>query len=417
MQPDAGKTDWMKKTVLFLGSQAISLFGSSLVAYAITWHITLSTQSGTLMTVSILCGFLPLLILSPFTGVWADRYHRKLLIALSDSFTAVVTLLLALVFMAGYKDVWLLFAALALRAVGQAIQLPAVGALLPQIVPDEKLTRVNAVSGSIQSVVMLASPMLSGALLSFASIESIFFIDVATAAVAVFILLALLSVPPHAKAARKQTTGYFADMKSGLQYIRNHSFIRLFLLFGAAFFFLASPVAFLSPLQVTRTFGGDVWRLTAIEVAFSAGMIAGGLAIAAWGGFKNKVHTVVLSCLMFGALTFALGVTPWFWAYLAFMLILGVAMPFYSTPATVLLQQKVEPDYMGRVLSILTMLQSAVMPLGMLVFGPLADTVRIEWMMVVTGLLMLVTGFAMLGSRSLVEAGRPAPAAEKAGGE
>ncbi len=414
---DGLHTDWKKRTTLFLASQAISLFGSSLVAYAITWHITLETQSGTMMTISILCSFLPLLLLSPFTGVWADRYHRKRLVALSDAFTAVVTLALAIVFISGYKALWLLFAALALRAVGQAIQMPAVGAMLPQMVPEDKLTKVNAINGSIQSVVMLASPMLSGALLTLASIESIFFIDVVTAAIAVLIVAAFLKVPPHAKAAQKQTTSHLADMKSGVVYIWNHGFVKLFLLFSAAFFFLASPVAFLSPLQVTRTFGNDVWRLTAIEIAFSVGTAAGGLIIAAWGGFRNKMYTVILACLIFGVLTFALGVTPWFWVYCAFMLVLGIAMPFYGTPATVLLQQKVDPDYMGRVLSILTMMQSSVMPLGMLLFGPMADYVKIEWMMIITGALMFVTGLGILGNKALIQAGKQTKPAENAATE
>ena len=68
---------WDKKVVLFLTTQIISLFGSALVQYAIMWHITLETKSGIMMTVSILCGFLPNFFLSPFAGVWADRYNRN----------------------------------------------------------------------------------------------------------------------------------------------------------------------------------------------------------------------------------------------------------------------------------------------------------------------------------------------------
>lgn len=74
------KTNWKKNISLFLGSQAISLFGSSLVQLAIMWYITLTTQSGVMMTISIICGFLPTFILSPIAGVWADRYNRKTLI-------------------------------------------------------------------------------------------------------------------------------------------------------------------------------------------------------------------------------------------------------------------------------------------------------------------------------------------------
>lgn len=158
-------TNWKKNIKLFLASQTITLLGSSLVQYAITWHITLKTQSGAMMTISILCGMIPTFFLSPFGGVWADRYSRKLLIILSDSLIAIATLILAILFLLGYESLWLLFIISAIRAVGSGIQTPAINALLPSLVPEEHLTRVNAINSSIQSSVWLLSPMASGALL------------------------------------------------------------------------------------------------------------------------------------------------------------------------------------------------------------------------------------------------------------
>jgi DHA3 family macrolide efflux protein-like MFS transporter len=399
--------NWKKNTILFVASQTVSLFGSSLVQYAITWYITLKTQSGLMMTLAIICGFMPTFFLSPFAGVWADRYNRKTLIILSDSMIAAATLVLAILFLSGYDALWLLFVASAIRTFGAGIQTPAVGAFLPQIVPEDKLTKANAANGTIQSMVMLVSPMLSGALLTMATIETIFFIDVVTAAIAVLILLLFLHVPAHAKALERQTISYFSDLRKGFAYIRNHDFVKSFFLFDIFFFILAAPVAFLTPLQVTRSFGSDVWRLTAIEITFSAGMMAGGIIMASWGGFKNKVHTMVLSNFAIGICTFALGLIPVFWIYLAFMTLIGVVMPVFNVPATVLLQQKVEGDFLGRVFGVLGMISSSMMPLGMLVFGPAADFVKIEWLLIGTGLLLVIQSFFMLGSKVLIEAGRP----------
>lgn len=275
---DQVKDKWKKNITLFLGSQTISLFGSSLVQYAIMWYITLNTESGVMMTISIVCGFVPTFILSPIAGVWADRYNRKILIILSDSLIAISTLVLAILFLIGYDELWLLFVMSAVRAIGTGIQTPAVGAILPQLVPEDKLTKVNGTNGSIQALVMLVSPMVSGALLTMASIETIFFIDVITAAIAIFTLLAFLKIPAHAKALQKQTTSYFTDLQEGFSYIRNHDFLKKFFMFFAFFFVLAAPVAFLTPLQVTRSFGNDVWRLTAIEITFAIGMMLGGFS-------------------------------------------------------------------------------------------------------------------------------------------
>lgn len=397
---------WKKDIILFLVSQVISLFGSSLVQYAIMWFITLKTQSGIMMTISIICGFLPTFFLSPFAGVWADRYNRKMLIILADSSIAIATLILAILFLMGYDAMWLLFVTSAIRALGSGVQTPAIGAFLPQLVPEDQLTRINAINGSMHSLIMLVSPMISGALLSVASIETIFFIDVVTAAIAVTILLFLVKVPVHEKALSKQEISYFEDMKKGFDYIKNHDYVRNFFIFCAFFFFLISPVAFLSPLQVTRTFGNDVWRLTAIEITFSIGMMAGGALMASWGGFKNKIHSMTLSVFITGAGTFALGVTPNFWIYLFFMAIIGVVMPIYNTPSTVLLQEKVEPDFLGRVFGVLGMISSSMMPLGMLIFGPVADIIKIEWLLIGTGIALFIQGFFLVGNKVLLEAGK-----------
>jgi len=399
--------EWKKNIILFLASQTISLFGSSLVQYAIMWHITLTTQSGVMMTIALICGFLPTLFLSPFAGVWADRYNRKTLIMLSDSIIALSTLVLAILFLMGYGSLWLLFVTSAIRSLGAAIQIPAIGAFLPQIVPEDKLTKVNATNGSIQAMVMLVSPMLSAALLTMATIETIFFIDVITAAIAVLVLFLFLHVPVHAKAQAKQTTSYFSDMREGFTYIRNHEYIKRFFLFCAVFFFLAAPVAFLTPLQVTRSFGSDVWRLTAIEITFSLGMMVGGVIMASWGGFKNKIHSMTLSTLVIGAGTFALGVIPIFWIYLTIMGLVGIAMPIFNTPSMVLLQEKVDSDFLGRIFGVFGMIASSMMPLGMLLFGPIADIISIEWLLIGTGLLLFIQGFFLLGNKALIEAGKP----------
>ncbi len=403
-----GGDSWKKKIVLFLSSQAISFFGSALVQYAITWYITLETQSGIMMTISIICGFVPMFLISPFAGVWADRFDRKKLVILSDSLIALSTLVTAILFFAGFGATWLLFAVSAVRSFGSGIQMPAVSAMIPDIVPEDKLTKVNGTNGSIQSMVTLISPFVSGALLSLAKIEYIFFIDVITAFIAVMILLLFLDVPIHKGAVEKQKTGYFTDLKEGLRYIGNHGFVKTSFIFCAVYFILVAPLAFLTPLQVARSFGEDVWRLTATEVAFSAGMMAGGLVIAAWGGFKNKLYTMVLSNFVIAVATIALGIVPYFSIYLILMAVVGMVLPMFNTPFTVLLQQKVEPEYMGRVFGVMNMISSSFMPLSMIFFGPVADLVEVELLLVVTGALMVVQSLFMALNKVLLEAGKPA---------
>jgi MFS transporter, DHA3 family, macrolide efflux protein len=400
-------SNWKKNIILFLSSQSISLFGSALVQYAMMWHITLTTESGIMMTFYIIAGFIPTFILSPIAGVWADRYNRKILIILSDGLIAISTLILAIFFLMGYDSIWLLFLMASIRAIGTGIQTPAVGAILPQIVPKDKLTKVNGTNGSLQAVIMFVAPMVSAGLLSVTSIEMIFFIDVITAAIAIFTLLAFLKISVHEKASEQQTTSYFKDFKLGVTYIKEHDFLKTFFLFFALFFVLMAPAAFLTPLQVTRSFGEDIWRLTAIEIAFSIGMMAGGGMIASWGGFQNKIHTMTFASILMGACTFGLGIIPVFWIYLVLMGVFGVAMPIFNTPTMVLLQEKVDENYLGRIFGVFGMISSSMMPLGMLIFGPLADVIEIEWLLIGTGIFMLILTLFLARNNVLLETGKP----------
>jgi MFS transporter, DHA3 family, macrolide efflux protein len=400
-------TNWKRRITLFLATQTISLFGTALVQYAITWHITLTTQSGSMMTIAIVCGFLPTFFLSPFAGVWADRYNRKRLIMIADSAIALTTLIMALLFMAGNESLWLLFVMSAIRALGSAVQTPAVGAILPQLVPEEQLTRVNGINGSIQALIMLVAPMASGALLGMVPLSTIFFIDVVTCFIAVSTLFLFLRVKDHDRMQKAQEGGYFGDLREGVRFIATHPYLKQFFIFSGFFFVLVAPAAFLTPLQVARSFGDQVWRLVAIEMTFSVGMMLGGLLIASWGGFRNKIHSMTLSGVVMGASTAAFGVVPFFWIYLGFMSVFGLALPLFNTPSTVLLQDRVDKDFTGRVFGVFGMISSSMMPMGMLVFGPMADKVAIEWIMLATGTLLMLLSLMLLKNKALLKAGAP----------
>ncbi len=414
---------WKARTALFLAGQTVSLFGSSLVQYAIMWHLTLETRSGSVMTGYIIAGFLPSILLAPFAGVWADRYDRKRLIALADGFIAVVSLAAALLLRTGIAELPLFFAVAALRSLGSAVHQPAVGAFLPRIVPREELMRVNGINGGIQSALMLVSPVAAGVLLAVADVPSIFLIDVATAALAIVVLLAFVreqsaaadGSSPAETTSRSApvTTGYFREILDGLAYIRGHRYLMSFFRYMGALFFLVSPAAFLTTVQTARSFGGEVWRLTALEIVFSIGMMAGGAAIAAWGGFRNRMRTIRLGNLVMAVCTLGLAASPFlpapagFAAYLAFMGLFGIAIPLLNTPSTVLLQEHVEDAYLGRAFAVFTMVSSSLMPVAMLVFGPVADIVSVELVLAVSGSLLLALGLTALTHKRLMEAGEP----------
>ena len=398
---------WKRNTALFLGSQALSLLGSSLVQYALLWQVTLQTRSSVMMTLYIVAGFLPTFLLSPFAGVWADRYDRRKLIVLADAMIALVTLALAVVFTLRGTELWLFFLAAAIRSVGTAVQQPAVGALLPQLVPEDQLMRVNSIQGTLHSVNMLGAPALAGFLMSVAPLQVLFYIDVVTAALAITLVTLFVQVAPRPRAPEQEGASQLTEIQDGFRYIRGHAHLVPFFGYLGFIMVLITPAAFLTPLQTARSFGDEVWRLSAIEMVFSVGMMLGGAALAAWGGFTSRMRTMVASNLIMGACTVALGVVPHFGVYLAAMGIFGVALPLYNTPAMVMLQERVEPAYLGRVISVMTMLSTSLMPLSMLLFGPLAEVVSIERLLQITGVLVILLGLLTPLHRRLMSFGEP----------
>ena len=397
--------NWQKTISLYIVSQLITQFGTALVSYAITWYITLNTQSGLMMTLAIIFSFLPTFLLSPFAGVWSDRYSRKKLILYGDLGVALTTLILAMVFLSGYKEIWLLFLISAIRAVGSAIQMPASSALIPQIVPEEKLTKVNGYMQSALSLMNIVSPIAAAALLGLASFEAILFIDVGTAIIGMS-FLAMLQIPLHHNARAGKVRSYLQDIKSGLAYLRCKGYLLRLFLFFAFFYFVVSPAAFLTPLQVVRSFGTELYRLTAVEIAFFLGMVAGGVLIANWGGFKNKIHTLIFSILISGVLCILQGTIRNFTLFLIVIFLIGISVAIFNTPTTVFLQERVSEDYYGRVFGILNSLMSSMFPLGILLFGPLGDLIPIETILVVNGFILILEGFSMFRDRELLQVGR-----------
>ena len=385
--------NYNKRLNLFLSSQAISLFGSALVQYAIIWYITLTTKSGLMMMLATICSLVPQVVISLFAGVWADNYNKKTLIIIADSMIAFVTLIIASLFLLGINDIWLLFAVLGIRSLGSGIQSPCVTAFIPEITPADKLMKANSINTTIQSLMMIVAPAISGLLLANVELEYILFVDIITAAIGIGIF-ALIKVKYTKK--KQERIEYLKAIKEGLVYVKESSFLSRAMVYLGTFNLLITPLAILTPLMVTRLFGDQPLYLTLNEILFFIGNVLGGIILSSWGGFKNKIKTVGLAGLISGIFTVLIGFSFNLVYYLSFMALLGMTMPFMNTPFITLFQEKVEAEKQGRVFSLVTLLASSVMPLGMLVYGPLADLFKIQYLIIVTGILFLLVSVYLL---------------------
>ena len=383
---DQIQAHWKRKIVLFFISQGITLFGSALVQFAIVWYVTLKTTSGAWVAALTICSLLPQTLISFVSGAWADRYSKKMLIIVSDAVIAAATLALALLFPLIQDDNAVLFALLAtsvIRSIGAGIQLPAVNATTPLLVPEEHLMRVNGINATLQSIIQFASPAAAGAILTMGTLRSTLLIDICTAVVGIGILSCILLPKRDIPANEQQSV--FADVKGGLSYLRKEGFLAKLMLLYGLFILLSVPGGFLAALLVTRVYGGSYWNLTIVELVGFAGMAAGGMLLSIWGGFANRVKTLLLGVGLCGLLTIGLGAVNNFIVYLGIMLLLGVALSTAQTTVTTLLQERSDPAMQGRVFGLMSTMYSGFLLIGMTFFGPMADKVSLPLLMIITG--------------------------------
>ena len=381
---DSAFAGWKKRVTVFLIGQTITTFGSFLVQYAIMWHLTLTTKSGVVLALAAVFGFLPQAIVSIFAGVWADRVNRKIMIIVADSAIALATFGLALLMLSGVDDLWLIFLVMAVRSVGAGVQSPAISALLPQIVPTEKLMRVNGINSSVQSSLMLLAPVAAAAVYASMSLVGILFIDVITAIIGLS-LLATVAVPTLARVTSADKPSYFADLKDGMTYIFSHQLVRWVMAIFAIVFLLIVAPSNLSPLMLVRNFGTEIWKLTVLELSFGVGMALGGALIAALANKLDRITTIIATSVAFGVLAIVMGFTTNLILFFSLFFFIGLIVPAFSTSAMTLLQETVEPERQGRVFGFVGIVIAVAMPLGMAVLGPLADVVSVEILLIVTG--------------------------------
>jgi DHA3 family macrolide efflux protein-like MFS transporter len=403
----APPANWKRSAGLFLTGQTVSLFGSMIVQYAAMWYVTFETESGFALALYAVAAFLPQGIVSIFGGVLADRMNRRVLVMIADGSIAVVTLALALLMLGGVTDLWVILLAVAARSLGAGVQTPAVQAMIPQVVPAEQLMRVNGIFQTIQAAMALLAPAAAGVVFGVFGIVPVFFIDVVTAAIGI-LFLAMVSVPTLAAIAQK-TTSYRADLVEGMRYIWHHPIVRWMLVVFAIIFLLTVAPSFITPLMVARTFGDEVWMVTVLELAFSIGMVIGGVLVSTVLARFNRIGLVLFSTFGFGIFTIGLGLSGELWVFYGFMFAIGLFVPLFSTPFMTLVQETVEPERHGRVFSYVSIVMALATPIGMTAFGPLADVISVQLLLVVAGIVTIVvmTAAVLLPSgRAAIAAGR-----------
>ena len=410
---------WLTNVSLLIGGQFISLFGSSLVQYAVWWDLALRSNSVITIMWATIFGMLPQALIAVFGGAWADRLPRRLLIVLPDAMIALVTLALAIGYATGNAQTWFVFLVLFIRSIGSGIQGPAVSAFVSEVTPTEHLMRVNSLNGTLQSVLTIVSPAISAVLIGRFALQSVLFVDVVTAVIGIVCILMIRGVR-SAAVEHSESSSTLADIREGLRYTMNHAIVRRILIaFTLGCLICASPTMLCS-IFVNRNFADkpfDLWfvQLTSItdklgffELTFGIGMVVGGMVMTAWGGFKRRMVSVGVGTIGLGIANIFMGLSAdslmaSMWVYVISFVLFGLVLPLINAPTYTYMQERVEPSMQGRVFGLINAATSFSMPLGMLIAGPLLASMPIEWMFIFSGVLTILVGVWALWSNEAVE--------------
>ena len=393
----------MKKFFVLWCSQAFSIFGSSIVGFALAWYLAKETGSATVLTTAMLVNVLPQVVLGPFIGPYIDRWDRKKIMIYSDLVTALLTLALVVLFYTNTIQVWHIYVIMAGRAISGSFQMPALSASLSMIVPEQHLARANGLNMTLTGATRIVAPLSGAFLMDALKMQWVLSVDIITAIIAVGCLLPL-AIPQPPRRISLVKPGYFSDMKQGFRYITSRRGLLYLIILDGVLSFFAAPANALLPLFVAQYYGGDVLKLGWLLTAAGAGIITGGLIMGVWGGFKRRIVTTLVSIMIQAISVFIFGFTTesLFFLALALRLISGLTSATLLAPWQAILQSVVAKDMQGRVFSLEGSLSRLMIPLSLAIAGPVADIIglRAIWW-VSAAIIFIITGAAFF-SRDLM---------------
>ncbi len=387
---------WKPKILTIWLGQSVSLLSSSVLQMAIIWHLSARTGSASVLTIATLCGFVPQAILGMFTGVFVDRYPRKIIIMLSDSCIALTSLFMAVASWHHDLPIWVIMVMLVLRSIGTALQEPAVHALTPMLVPQAHITQYAGYSQAFDSVSMLLSPALAALLYDALGLHYIMLFDVLGAAFAV-LLFAPISMPAQevSQSLTKQVH-IISETRAGWAILKEYQVVPLVLI-GALYTMIFFPIGSLYPHITLVYFGATTGQAGAVETIFSVGALIGSLILGRMGASISKFHALYCSMLVYGTGVFITGMLPpnGLFVFMALSLVIGVSVPFYHGITAAVYQCRVPEPYLGRAFSVAMSIRRLAMPVGALISGVFADTVGVNVLFAVMGVLSVVLGLCV----------------------
>jgi DHA3 family macrolide efflux protein-like MFS transporter len=371
---------------LYIG-QAISQFTSSILQMAIVWYLILQKESAIVIALSGIMSFLPQGIIGIFVGVYIDRYDRKKILIFSDLAIALFSFLLVIQGRNISRE--LILFVLAMRSIGTAFHQPALGAIVPQIVPKEQLIKYTGYIHSLQSISLLLSPGVAAFLFTILELPFIVFFDCIGAIIAL-ICIKLTNIP-KTTIKNSKSSKFIEEFLYGIRIVRRKKLLS-FIFIGALFSYIYTPIFVLYPMVSLNFFKKTQWHAGIVEILFAIGMMIGGFILSKIEIIKNKFFCIGLSALGISISILLSGLLSkdQFLYFIVLSTLLGFFSPFYQGLQMIIFQEKIKNRYLGRVLSLFTAITVFGTPIGLVISGIVTELIGIKEYFFISGVLLFI---------------------------
>lgn len=395
--------NWKRVFAIIWTGQFLSILTSSIVNFAIVLWLSLETGSAEVLAFATMAALLPQSVLGLFTGIFIDRWKRKRVMIMADSFIAFCTLILAVLFYFDLAKISHIYVLLALRSVGFAFHMPAMQASVPLLAPKSELMRIAGINQVIQSVCNIAGPALAGLFITMMKMTNILLLDVAGAAFAC-LSLCFVFIPDPSHEERNSELHLWREAKEAIMEVRNQYGLSWLFLLSILATFVIMPVSVLFPLMTLNHFAGNAFQVSLVEVSWGGGaLLAGallGLKKYRWNGILliNGMYIALGLTFLFSGL---LPVSGFIW-FAVLTALGGVCGSLYFATFTTVIQSRIDPGVMGRVFSFYMSFSMLPSMIGLLSTGFLADSIGLGNTFIISGGFLCLIGIISFFIPSLI---------------
>ena len=395
--------NWKRVFAIIWTGQFLSILTSSIVNFAIVLWLSLETGSAEVLAFATMAALLPQYVLGLFTGIFIDRWKRKRVMIMADSFIAFCTLILAVLFYFDLAKISHIYVLLALRSVGSAFHMPAMQASVPLLAPKSELMRIAGINQVIQSVCNIAGPALAGLFITMMKMTNILLLDVAGAAFAC-LSLCFVFIPDPSHEERNSELRLWREAKEAIMEVRNQYGLSWLFLLSILATFVIMPVSVLFPLMTLNHFAGNAFQVSLVEVSWGGGALLAGALLGLKKYHWNEILLINGMYIALGLTFLFSGLLPvsgfiWFTVLTALG---GVCGSLYFATFTTVIQSRIDPGVMGRVFSFYMSFSMLPSMIGLLSTGFLADSIGLGNTFIISGGFLCLIGIISFFIPSLI---------------